>query len=130
MLVSWNWLKNYVALDMEVSELENRLAMAGLNHEGTESVGDDLADHVAQADGGGLVQSRFELSGEPRGGEQVAKSIGGIEQGEIRSRDRHPETGIARVAARPAEAAALAARRRNPYARRRGACNVRARGAK
>ena len=43
MLVSWNWLKNYVALDMEVSELENRLAMAGLNHEGTESVGDDLA---------------------------------------------------------------------------------------
>ncbi|MFP6672876.1 MAG: phenylalanine--tRNA ligase subunit beta [Pirellulaceae bacterium] len=43
MLVSWNWLKNYVALDMELSELEIRLAMAGLNHEGTRSVGDDFA---------------------------------------------------------------------------------------
>ncbi|MEO2020889.1 MAG: phenylalanine--tRNA ligase subunit beta [Pirellulaceae bacterium] len=43
MLVSWNWLKNYVALDMARSDLENRLAMSGLNHEGTKSVGDDFA---------------------------------------------------------------------------------------
>mgnify|MGYP003949032437 CR=1 FL=1 len=43
MLVSWNWLKNYVALDMKRAELENRLAMSGLNHEGTRSVGDDFA---------------------------------------------------------------------------------------
>ena len=43
MLVSWNWLKQYVALDMDREELENRLAMSGLNHEGTESVFDDLA---------------------------------------------------------------------------------------
>jgi len=43
MIVSWNWLKDYVGLDMEQAELEHRLAMSGLNHEGTESVGDDLA---------------------------------------------------------------------------------------
>ena len=43
MLVSWNWLKDYVALDMEPAELEHRLAMSGLNHERTESVGDDLS---------------------------------------------------------------------------------------
>ncbi len=43
MIVSWNWLSEYVALKMDVAELENRLAMAGLNHEGTERVADDLA---------------------------------------------------------------------------------------
>ena len=43
MLVSRNWLKQYVALDMDREELENRLAMSGLNHEGTETVFDDLA---------------------------------------------------------------------------------------
>ena len=43
MIVSWNWLKQYVALEMPVAELEQRLLMAGLNHEGTEPVGGDLA---------------------------------------------------------------------------------------
>ena len=43
MLVSWNWLKQYVALDMDREELENRLAMSGLNHEGTETVLEDFA---------------------------------------------------------------------------------------
>ena len=43
MIVSWNWLKEYVPLEMDVAELEQRLAMAGLNHESTEQVGDDLA---------------------------------------------------------------------------------------
>ena len=42
MLVSWNWLKDYVNLDMPLAELENRLAMSGLNHEGTRQLGDDL----------------------------------------------------------------------------------------
>lgn len=41
MLVSWNWLKEYVDLDMDRAEAEDRLAMSGLNHEGTEQVGDD-----------------------------------------------------------------------------------------
>ena len=43
MLVSWSWLKQYVALDMPREELEQRLMMSGLNHEGTEKVGDDVA---------------------------------------------------------------------------------------
>ncbi|MEO8495612.1 MAG: phenylalanine--tRNA ligase beta subunit-related protein, partial [Planctomycetota bacterium] len=43
MIVSWNWLKDYVALDVEPAEVERRLMMAGLNHESSEPVGDDLA---------------------------------------------------------------------------------------
>jgi phenylalanyl-tRNA synthetase beta chain len=43
MLVSWNWLKQYVTLDMPLAELERRLMMAGLNHESTEEIGGDLA---------------------------------------------------------------------------------------
>lgn len=43
MLVSWNWLKDYVALDVEPAELAQRLAMAGLNHESTERRPDDFA---------------------------------------------------------------------------------------
>ena len=37
MIVSWNWLKQYVMLDMPLAEnWSERLMMAGLNHEGTE----------------------------------------------------------------------------------------------
>lgn len=43
MLVSWNWLKDYVSLGMSSDELSHRLMMAGLNHESTTAVGDDLA---------------------------------------------------------------------------------------
>ena len=43
MIVSWNWLHDYVSLDMDPAELAHRLAMAGLNHESTERVGEDLA---------------------------------------------------------------------------------------
>lgn len=43
MIVSWNWLSDYVPLKMDVVELEQRLAMAGLNHESTEEIGNDLA---------------------------------------------------------------------------------------
>ena len=43
MLISWNWLREYVSLDVEPGEVERRLMMAGLNHEGTVAVGDDLA---------------------------------------------------------------------------------------
>jgi phenylalanyl-tRNA synthetase beta chain len=42
MLVSWNWLQDYVDLDMPHDELVERLSMAGLNHEDTTPVGDDL----------------------------------------------------------------------------------------
>ncbi len=43
MIVSWNWLKDYVALSVPPEELERRLMLAGLNHEDTQSVGGDLA---------------------------------------------------------------------------------------
>ncbi len=43
MIISWNWLKQYVFLDMPVEELCHRLMMAGFNHEGTTEVGGDLA---------------------------------------------------------------------------------------
>lgn len=43
MIVSWNWLTQYVRLDMPVEVLTERLALAGLNHESTEDVGGDLA---------------------------------------------------------------------------------------
>lgn len=41
MLVSWNWLKQYVPLDMPVEALTDRLTMSGLNLEEFKSVGDD-----------------------------------------------------------------------------------------
>jgi len=42
MLVSWNWLKDYVALEMSHDELVERLSMSGLNYEGSEDVEDDV----------------------------------------------------------------------------------------
>jgi phenylalanyl-tRNA synthetase beta chain len=43
MIVSWNWLTEYLRLDMPVESLTERLALAGLNHESTDDVGGDLA---------------------------------------------------------------------------------------
>jgi phenylalanyl-tRNA synthetase beta chain len=43
MLISWNWLAQYVRLDMAVEALTQRLALTGLNHESTDEVGGDLA---------------------------------------------------------------------------------------
>ena len=43
MLVSWNWLKEYVSPDATPDEVVRRLTFSGLNHESTEAVGSDLA---------------------------------------------------------------------------------------
>lgn len=43
MIVSWNWLTDYIRLDMPVDRLTERLALTGLNHESTSEVGGDLA---------------------------------------------------------------------------------------
>ncbi|WP_435007726.1 phenylalanine--tRNA ligase subunit beta [Tundrisphaera lichenicola] len=43
MIVSWNWLSDYLRLDMPVEVLSERLMLSGLNHESTEEVGGDLA---------------------------------------------------------------------------------------
>jgi len=45
MLVSWNWLSDYIAIDRPLEEIVSRWAMSGLNHEGTEFVeGDPVID--------------------------------------------------------------------------------------
>lgn len=41
MLVSWDWLKQYVSIDVSVAEFSERLTMAGLNLEEFHSVGAD-----------------------------------------------------------------------------------------
>ena len=41
MLVSQDWLSEYVEINMAHDELVDRLTMSGLNHEGSETVGDD-----------------------------------------------------------------------------------------
>ncbi len=41
MLVSWEWLSQYVDLDMSPDELASRLSLSGLNHESTTMVGGD-----------------------------------------------------------------------------------------
>ncbi len=41
MLTSQNWLSDYVDLSMSLDELIDRLTMSGLNHDGTEDVGND-----------------------------------------------------------------------------------------
>jgi phenylalanyl-tRNA synthetase beta chain len=43
MIVSWNWLKDYVKLDMPAEVLADRLMMAGLNLESVSDVDGDIA---------------------------------------------------------------------------------------
>ncbi len=43
MIVSWNWLTEYLRLDMPVDTLTDRLALSGLNHESTGDAGGDFA---------------------------------------------------------------------------------------
>ena len=43
MIVSWNWLKEYLKLDLSPAQVSERLMMAGLNHESTAAVGSDIA---------------------------------------------------------------------------------------
>jgi phenylalanyl-tRNA synthetase beta chain len=43
MIVSWNWLTDYVRLDIPVDVLTGRLALAGLNLESISDVGGDIA---------------------------------------------------------------------------------------
>jgi phenylalanyl-tRNA synthetase beta chain len=43
MIVSWNWLTDYLRLDMPVEVLTERLALAGLNLESTTDVAGDIA---------------------------------------------------------------------------------------
>ncbi len=42
MLVCWEWLEQYVKLNVTPDDLANRFAMSGLNHESTATVGSDI----------------------------------------------------------------------------------------
>lgn len=46
MIISWDWLKQYVDVSASADEVARRLMLAGLNHESTTAVGDDLAIDV------------------------------------------------------------------------------------
>jgi phenylalanyl-tRNA synthetase beta chain len=46
MIISWNWLKDYVPLPMSVEELTERLTLTGLNLEEFHTVGEDVAIDV------------------------------------------------------------------------------------
>ena len=71
MLVSWNWLSEYVDLTMSHDELVERLSMTGLNHEGTDTVGGELmallSRHCADchADTAPLPQAPYFASANP-----------------------------------------------------------------
>ncbi|MFI4874173.1 MAG: phenylalanine--tRNA ligase subunit beta, partial [Blastopirellula sp. JB062] len=41
MLVSWKWLNDYLQLDVSEAEFCDRVTMAGLNYDGSETVGED-----------------------------------------------------------------------------------------
>ncbi len=43
MIVSWDWLKQYVDLSMSIDELTDRLTLTGLNLEGVEKIDSDMA---------------------------------------------------------------------------------------
>ncbi len=43
MIISWNWLREYVQPAADPAEVARRLTMSGLNHESTEPVGGDFA---------------------------------------------------------------------------------------
>ncbi len=43
MIVSWNWLKDYVEIDADLEKVTSRLTMSGLNLESVEHVSDDIA---------------------------------------------------------------------------------------
>ena len=46
MIISTNWLADYISVPASVDELVDRLMMAGLNHESTRPVGDDTAIEI------------------------------------------------------------------------------------
>jgi len=92
MIVSWNWLTQYVPLGMPLAELERRLMMSGLNHEGTKEVGGDLAielevtsnrpdclGHIGVAREVAVLwgsQLKIPAADPPEGGTPVSKLVG------------------------------------------------------
>src|SRR6476660_4241750 len=90
MIVSWNWLTQYVRLAMPVEVLTERLALAGLNHESTSEVGGDLAIDLE------VTSNRPDCLGHLG----VAREIAVLFDKELRVPDPRPLTSGADVATR------------------------------
>lgn len=87
MIVSWNWLKDYVALDMPSDEVTRRLMMAGLNWESTDPVDDDLAIDLE------VTSNRPDCLGHVG----VAREIGVLFDRPLRRPDPQPKAGATAV---------------------------------
>jgi phenylalanyl-tRNA synthetase beta chain len=88
MLVSWNWLKEYIPLTMSHEELATRLMMAGLNHESTTKVGDDICIDLE------VTSNRPDCLGHIG----IAREVGVLWQTPISVPDPAPKSGSAKVA--------------------------------
>src|SRR3954466_10326177 len=87
MIVSWNWLTDYLKLDMPVEVLTERLALTGLNHESTDEVGGDLAIDLE------VTSNRPDCLGHLG----VAREISVLFDRPLRVPDPRPNTGGAAV---------------------------------
>jgi len=87
MIVSWDWLQDYVDLKWPAGEVERRLMMAGLNHESTESVEQDLAIDLE------VTSNRPDCLGHIG----VAREIAVLFEASLKVPDAHPAAGGANV---------------------------------
>ena len=83
MIVSWNWLSQYVDLKMSHDDLVDRLTMSGLNHEGTEAVGQDQAIDLE------VTSNRCDCLGHIG----VAREVAALYETQLRIPDPQPATG-------------------------------------
>ena len=83
MIVSWNWLTEYVDLEMSHDDLVDRLTMSGLNHEGTEEVDGDKAIDLE------VTSNRPDCLGHIG----VAREIGVLYETPLKIKDPQPATG-------------------------------------
>ena len=83
MIVSWNWLAQYVDLGMPHDDLVDRLTMSGLNHEGTEFVGDDQAIDLE------VTSNRADCLGHIG----VAREVAALFDSSLKIPDPQPKTG-------------------------------------
>ncbi len=81
MIVSWNWLKDYVDLPESAEQVAERLAHAGLNLESIAEVGQDLAIDLE------VTSNRPDCLGHLG----VAREIAVLYEGELRNPDPRPQ---------------------------------------
>ncbi len=87
MIVSWNWLTEYVDLEMSHDDLVDRLTMSGLNHEGTEDVDGDQAIDLE------VTSNRPDCLGHIG----VAREIGVLYDTPLKMKEPQPVTGSVAV---------------------------------